>query len=92
MGHHPAGDAELLGSIGVDPLAGEQDLHGGLPPDALWEPDRSDDGRHADPNLGEAERRPLAGDDEVAPGDQREPVAEAVPVHGGDHRFEDLPP
>ena len=33
----------------------------------------------------------FARDDEVAPRHQREPVPEAVAVHRGDHRLEDLP-
>src|SRR5579884_3910156 len=47
--------------------------------------------RHAQLRLRKAELGPLAGDDEVAPGDEGQPVAEAGPVHRGDHRLEDLP-
>ena len=43
------------------------------------------------PHLGEAELGALAGDHEVAPRHQREPVAEAVAVHRRDDRLEDLP-
>ena len=42
-------------------------------------------------HLGEPELGPLAGDHEVAPGHERQPVAEAVAVHRGDHGLEDLP-
>src|SRR5438874_811219 len=49
------------------------------------------EGRRPEGHLWIAELGPLAGDDEVAPGHEREPVAEAVPVHGRDHGFEDLP-
>ena len=80
-----------LARVGVDALAGEQQLHRVLPVDALRQPDRADDRRHADADLGKAELGALARDHEVAPRHERQPVAEAVAVHRRDHRLEDLP-
>ena len=91
MRHDTGDDADLTGALGVDALAGEQQFHRRLPADALGQALGTDDRRDAQAHLGEPERGPLAGDHEVAPGDQGQPVAQAVPVHRGDHRFVDLP-
>src|ERR1700730_14413372 len=75
----------------MDSVTGEKQLHGVLPVDPLRQSYRPDDGGEPEADLGEAEFRPLAGDDEVAPGDQGEPVAQAIAVDGGDDRLVDLP-
>ena len=58
--------AHLPGPLGVDPLAQQQQLHGVLPADAARHAHRALDGRHAQADLGEAERGPVGGDHEVA--------------------------
>ena len=45
VGDDPTGQPDLVGPRGIDALARQQELHGVLPPDALREADRADDGR-----------------------------------------------
>src|SRR5205823_13086115 len=82
---------DLVRSGRVDPLAGEQQFHRVLPVDALGQADGADDGGHAEQRFWIPELGPLTGDDEVAPGDEREAVPEAMAVDRGDDRLEDLP-
>ena len=91
-GHDPSGEPDLGGAGGVDALAREQQLERGLHPDAAREPDGADDRRHAEAHLGHPELGVVGREHEVAGGDERQAVAEAVAVHGGDRRLPDLEP
>ena len=92
MGNDPADQPDLLGPFGIDAVAGQQELHGVLPVDALRQPDGAHDGRNSYAHFRIRELGPVAGDHEVAPRHQRQSVPEAVPVDRSDDRLEDLPP
>ncbi len=88
--HHLAHQTHLARGLGVDALAGEQQLHRRLPADEARHAHRALDGRHAEQHLGEAELGALARDHEVAGDHQREAEAERVAVDRGDDRLPDL--
>ena len=85
-------EADLPGALGVDALAGEQQLHRAAA-------SRCARGRRIAPTIVGMPRR-TSGKPNVARSlaitrshqrDERQPVAQAVPVHRGDHRLVDLP-
>src|SRR5580704_9960039 len=91
VGDDPPDQSHRMGSLRVDALAGEQELHGIRPVDALWQAYRCDDRRHSEVDLRQTKLGSVTGDDEVTPGRQREPVTKAVAVHRRYDRLEDLP-
>ncbi len=60
VGNHPPGQPDLLGPPRADALAGEQELHRGLPTQSPWHPDGGHHRGHPHADLRIAKLRALA--------------------------------
>ena len=90
MGNDPPRQAYVKCPLGVDGLAGEEQLHGVGPRHFSGEADGPHDGGDADGDLWPGEGGPVRGHDEVTRDHGGEAVAQARPVDRGDGRLEHL--